>query len=316
MPAPQGPSPQQPSQAGACPARLFSTSAPPPRAPRASGCRRRPLAPVGVPGIDRLVTERDVTRRRCDSRPTGAFFVAEKSGLIKVFTGLTDPTPDVFSDLTTNVQSLLGPGLLGLALDPSLTRGPGPVRPWIYALYTYDHILGSTAAAPRWGDTCPTPPNRRPTAASSARGCRGSRSAGRPSAPEQVLIEDWCQQFPSHSIGTVAFGPDGALYVGGGDGASFTVIDYGQLGGTLSGTPTPVNPCGDPPGGAMSPPDAAGGALRAQDARGGTTSPAYSSLIAADGAVAYWRLGESAARRSPTAAGRTPAPTSGRRRRV
>ena len=43
----------------------------------------------------------------------------------------------------------------------------------------------------------------------------------------------------------------------------------------------------------MSPPDAAGGALRAQDARSGTTSPAYDSLIAADGAVAYWRLGES-----------------------
>jgi hypothetical protein len=28
---------------------------------------------------------------------------------------------------------------------------------------------------------------------------------------EQVLIEDWCQQFPSHSIGGLAFGPDGAL---------------------------------------------------------------------------------------------------------
>ena len=33
---------------------------------------------------------------------------------------------------------------------------------------------------------------------------------------EQVLIEDWCQQYPSHSIGTVEFGPDGALYASGG----------------------------------------------------------------------------------------------------
>ena len=106
----------------------------------------------------------------------------------------------------------------------------------------------AAVAAPRWGDTCPTPPG--PTTDGcvvSARLSRFTVSGTTISGPEQVLIEDWCQQFPSHSIGTVAFGPDGALYVGGGDGASFTVIDYGQLGGTLSGTPTPINPCGDPP---------------------------------------------------------------------
>ena len=59
---------------------------------------------------------------------------------------------------------------------------------------------------------------------------------------EQVLVEDWCQQYPSHSVGSLAFGADGALYVTGGDGASFNFTDYGQDG-------SPVNPCGDPPGG-------------------------------------------------------------------
>ena len=54
---------------------------------------------------------------------------------------------------------------------------------------------------------------------------------------EQVLIEDWCQQYPSHSIGDLAFGADGALYVSGGDGASFNFADYGQDG-------NPLNPCG------------------------------------------------------------------------
>ena len=64
-----------------------------------------------------------------------------------------------------------------------------------------------------------------------------------------TLIQDqWCQQYPSHSIGDLFFGADGALYVSGGDGASFTFADYGQGGGALSGTPTPKNPCGDPPG--------------------------------------------------------------------
>ena len=65
---------------------------------------------------------------------------------------------------------------------------------------------------------------------------------------EQPLINDWCQQFPSHSIGDLRFGPDGALYVSAGDGASFGTPDYGQFGGS-AGSPTPLNPCGDPPGG-------------------------------------------------------------------
>ena len=78
-----------------------------------------------------------------------------------------------------------------------------------------------------------------------------------------MLIEDWCQQFPSHSIGDLEFGADGALYASGGEGASFDYADYGQSG-------NPRNPCGDPPGGSggtQTPPTAEGGALRAQDLR-------------------------------------------------
>ena len=78
-----------------------------------------------------------------------------------------------------------------------------------------------------------------------------------------MLVEGWCQQFPGHSIGTLAFGPDGALYAGGGEGASFQFADYGQTG-------DPPNPCGDPPGGVgatLTPPSAQGGSLRAQDLR-------------------------------------------------
>jgi glucose/arabinose dehydrogenase len=80
---------------------------------------------------------------------------------------------------------------------------------------------------------------------------------------EQVLIEDWCQQYPSHTVGSLAFGADGALYVSGGDGASFNFADWGQDG-------SPLNPCGDPPGGpgsTLTPPTAEGGALRSQDLR-------------------------------------------------
>jgi hypothetical protein len=58
--------------------------------------------------------------------------------------------------------------------------------------------------------------------------------------------------------------------VTGGDGASFTNPDWGQYGGSLLNTPTPANPCGDPPssvGTALSPPTAEGGALRSQSPR-------------------------------------------------
>ncbi|HEX6758033.1 MAG TPA: PQQ-dependent sugar dehydrogenase [Propionibacteriaceae bacterium] len=98
--------------------------------------------------------------------------------------------------------------------------------------------------------------------------------------PEQVLVEDWCQQYPSHSIGTVEFGRDGALYASGGDGASFNFVDYGQDG-------APLNPCKDLGSGSpLMPPTAEGGALRSQDLR--TTSDPVSldgSIIRVDPAT-------------------------------
>ena len=47
---------------------------------------------------------------------------------------------------------------------------------------------------------------------------------------EKVLVEDWCQQFPIHINGTVAFGSDGKLYASHGSAASAHFTDYGQTG--------------------------------------------------------------------------------------
>ena len=61
----------------------------------------------------------------------GRIFIAEKSGLIKEFDSLTDPTPTIFADLRTNVFNYWDRGLLGLALDPNF-----PTNPYVYIAYT------------------------------------------------------------------------------------------------------------------------------------------------------------------------------------
>ncbi|MBV9914885.1 MAG: PQQ-dependent sugar dehydrogenase [Solirubrobacterales bacterium] len=190
--------------------------------------------------------------------PDGRVFVAQKNGEILVYDSLTDPTPKLFADLRTEVDDYWDRGLLGLALDPGF-----PQRPYVYALFTYDAPIGGTA--PVFNDACADP---------TGAGCVVSgrlvrlTASGDTATTEQTLISDqWCQQFPSHSIGTLEFGPDGDLYVSAGDGASFTYADYGQQ----------ANPCADPPspaGTALTPPAAQGGALRAQSARRPDGEPA------------------------------------------
>jgi len=192
--------------------------------------------------------------------PDGRVFVAEKSGLVKVFDSLADPTATVFADLRTQTQDFWDRGLLGLAVDPAF-----PARPYVYVSYTLDAEPGGTA--PRWGDTCPTPPG------ATDKGCvvtgrvsQLTMGAAGTAVSEKPLVTGWCQQFPSHSVGALAFGPDGALYAGGGDGASFTFADYGQVG----------NPCADPPSPAgtnLTPPTAEGGALRSQSPRRAAGQP-------------------------------------------
>jgi glucose/arabinose dehydrogenase len=185
----------------------------------------------------------------------GRVFVAEKSGKIKVFSNLNDSTPDLFADLGPNVHNFWDRGMLGLALDPGFTTG----RPYVYVLYTFDAPIGGSP--PTFGDACGDPTGN--GCVVSGRLSRLTANGNQMTGPEQVLINDWCQQYPSHSIGSLAFGADGALYVTGGDGASFNFADWGQDG-------NPLNPCGDPPGGVggqQTPPTAEGGALRSQDLR-------------------------------------------------
>jgi len=207
--------------------------------------------------------------------PDGRVFVAEKPGRIKVFENLEDTVPTVFADLRGSVYDNGDRGLLGIELDPDFASNGR-----VYALYTWDHVLGEA-----WD---PSDPKYGTPGVSGDPGCPAQNTSGsclvsgrlvvltedglKPNQAieeagglpkEEQLLEGWCQQFSSHSVGELQFGPEGALYVSGGDGASFESIpDWGQLG-------TPPNPCGDPPSPAGTTPtpksESQGGALRSQN---------------------------------------------------
>jgi glucose/arabinose dehydrogenase len=201
--------------------------------------------------------------------PNGEVFVAEKRGTVKVFDSITSTTSRVAADLSRVVHNTADRGLLGLAIDPQY-----PVRPYIWVAYTLNAPPGATA--PFYpSDECPTPPGP------NTDGCvvQGRLSkltldANDQLVSEQVLITDWCAQFSSHTVGDLRFGADGALYMSGGDGASFNFADYGQAGtaGATAITPTatPRNACADPPGtlgSALTASTSMGGGFRAQSFR-------------------------------------------------
>ena len=212
--------------------------------------------------------------------PDGRVFVAEKRGVIKVFDGLGDTTPTVFADLRTGVYNAWDRGLLGMALAPAF-----PADPYVYVLYTLD--AHTNRGAPVWGtpgadgDPLPTPPGATNNGVVvDGRLSRLPVLANGTAGPEQVLVEkQWLQQFPSHSVGSLQFGQDGALYASAGDGASFNYVDSGQT-PTQPPKPVPRNPAsmGDPAG--------EGGALRSQDVRsGGDPTTLHGSIIRVDPAT-------------------------------
>ena len=170
--------------------------------------------------------------------PTGEVFVAEKAGLLKEFAPLPSPGPGtVVLDLRAQVASYHDRGLLGMAIHPAF-----PVMPYVYVLYTYDAPIG--LAAPLWNDSCGGTGQPNPSAPGG--GCVVSgrlaryRLVGNALVDETVLVADaWYQQYGSHSVGDLAFGPDGMLYVSAGEGASFTNYDDGAAAWVSTQYPNP-----------------------------------------------------------------------------
>lgn len=195
--------------------------------------------------------------------PDGKIFVAERDGRVLEFDSKEDTTPTVVLSILDKVMARGDRGILGMKLDPEY-----PTKPYIYLSYTYDAPIGGDSSLSTHthyadgADDCNEVDNNAVDCLVSGRLARvkidpvTSVAVGGPVDPtsEEVLINSWCQQTTSHSIGDIEFDSEGALLMSGGEGASWGTADYGQLG----------NPCGDPP--------YEGGSLRAQDLKTPATS--------------------------------------------
>jgi len=200
--------------------------------------------------------------------PDGKMYVAEWLGRVKVFDSVEDTTPTLSVDIATEVHTFGDRGLLGMKLDPEFgTTGHN----FIYLSYAYDVPMGSLAApSPEFSDGGDFCDNEDPFTDCLVSGkvvrialdpATGVAAAGATEPPQQQLVQSWCQQFNSHSMGDLEFDSSGALLVSGGEGANYAASDYGQY----------SNPCGDPVN--------AGGSLRAQDVREGGDQTDYSGSI-------------------------------------
>jgi uncharacterized repeat protein (TIGR03806 family) len=119
------------------------------------------------------------------------WFVLEQAGVVRTFANSdAAATSTVFADLTDRVRSGGETGLLGLAFHPRF-----PTDPRIFVSYTTGSPLVSRISVFRSND--------------------GGATLDRSS--EQVLIS-LNQPETNHNGGHIAFGPDGLLYIGFGDG--------------------------------------------------------------------------------------------------
>lgn len=179
--------------------------------------------------------------------PDGRIFIWQESGVVRIYKNgalLAQP----FIDISTKVNTVNDRGLLGLALHPNFSTNG-----YVYLLYTYENNGNPNDNTPK-----------------TARLTRVTADPANPDlaipGSEVVLLGSIgtgpCSNYPdgsdcigadsdSHTIGTVRFAPDGKLFVGSGDGASYSYVDSlalrAQNLNSLNGKLLRLNPDGTAP---------------------------------------------------------------------
>jgi glucose/arabinose dehydrogenase len=141
--------------------------------------------------------------------PGGTVWIAERAGVIRILgdDGLGDPVLDISAEVSTDGEG----GLLGMVFDEAFEH--------FYVSYT--NLAGDTTVE------------------------RLAVADGvlQPDTRRTIFTQE--QPFSNHNGGHLAFGPDGMLYLGLGDGGSSgDPLDNGQNPGTLLGSLLRIDPAG------------------------------------------------------------------------
>ncbi|MBS2013810.1 MAG: PQQ-dependent sugar dehydrogenase [Deltaproteobacteria bacterium] len=131
--------------------------------------------------------------------PEGRLYVLEQRGVVRVFDPRSNAPATTALDISANIVSGGEAGLLGIAFDPSFATNR-----FVYLHYD-----------------APLPATRSGVVFQSVIARYESRDGGAtidPTTEKRLLVVD--QPFSNHNGGKIAFGPDGFLYIGLGDGGS------------------------------------------------------------------------------------------------
>jgi glucose/arabinose dehydrogenase len=150
--------------------------------------------------------------------PDGRTLIAEKPGRLRVVPP-GGSTATTILDISNKINSHGDRGLLGIAVDPSFATNR-----FIYLLYTWELNTGSPdGSAPMVSRLTRLTLNPDNTVGPETT-LLGSYVLG-PCPTASNVVDCIPSDGTSHSIGTVRAAPDGTLWVGSGDAASFSVVD-------------------------------------------------------------------------------------------
>jgi glucose/arabinose dehydrogenase/uncharacterized membrane protein len=153
--------------------------------------------------------------------PDGRIFVWQREGIIRIYkNGQLLPTP--FIDISSKVNIGGDRGLLGVAVDPDFAQ-----TRYVYLLYVYEPFGQPNDHSPRTSrlTRVTADPNNPDVALPGTEvtllGTLGNPPCSQYPAGSDCIADD----SDSHTIGTVKIAPDGNIYVGSGDGASYSFAD-------------------------------------------------------------------------------------------
>jgi glucose/arabinose dehydrogenase len=179
-----------------------------------SACNGGPNTPVGTIQVEQVfpnLSFEHMTNLIQPDDTSGLIFVTEQRGVIYSFSVNDSQQANIFLDIADRVnEGGTEEGLLGLAFDPDYQNNG-----YLYVYYTAADPLRSVLS--RFSLD------------------QGSAAVADPQS--EVIIMEIQQPYSNHNGGQLAFGPDGYLYIGLGDGGSGgDPLGNGQNLGTLLGS--------------------------------------------------------------------------------